>query len=177
MPYYRLAYHKQQTTWVWKSTVLTSLDAVFHFLKIYRNLLPDGIRVFSAPSKEGLNEMLSRENSGLESGSVAGEQFLRDRRLSIPEYEKAEPEPRRVESAARQTRDLTSLTPLHASDPMLSAAMGGGVRLLERRRMEMEWGSGSDHNTEYLFSLPDTIPQFLAWMRLRGMVQGGALHP
>jgi hypothetical protein len=48
---------------------------------------------------------------------------------------------------------------------------------LEKKRLEMEWGPGGDHNQAYLFSFPASIPQVLAWMRLRARVQAGEFHP
>jgi hypothetical protein len=174
MTYYRLAYQKHQTTtWVWKSTALTSLSAVFHLLKTYSPLLPDGIRVFTASSKAALDEMLSHENSGQISASVTAGQFLRDRKLSVPERAKAMPELHSTENAARQVTELASLSSTRENDLVLASSGGGGVGVLEKRRLEIEWGPGSDHNADYLFSLP----QFLAWMRLRARVQQGTLQP
>jgi hypothetical protein len=79
MTYYRLAFHNRQTgRWNWKTTVLSSLEAVFELLRCYRALLPqDRIRVFTASSKEELHEQLSRENSSLSSASVTAPNFCR----------------------------------------------------------------------------------------------------
>src|SRR6266567_4672747 len=84
MVYYRLAFLKPQTTlWHWKTTVLISLQAVSQWLRIYSFLPQDQIRVFSAPSKKNLEEMLQRENRGLPSGSITAEQFLRARHIQV----------------------------------------------------------------------------------------------
>ena len=81
MTYYRLAFQERQTPfWTWKSTGLTSLDAVLQLLRRISSLIPpDRIRVFSSSAKEDLHEMLSRENNGLASGSVTAAQFLQER--------------------------------------------------------------------------------------------------
>lgn len=45
--YYRVAlYSSQSATWQWKSTALTSLDALFGFLRLYHMVPRDRIRVF-----------------------------------------------------------------------------------------------------------------------------------
>jgi hypothetical protein len=52
MTYYRLAIqHRQTPYWTWKTTAVSSLQAVFHLLRIYRMLPQDSIRVFTAASK------------------------------------------------------------------------------------------------------------------------------
>src|SRR5262249_32028294 len=83
MTYYRLALHDRQTgKWSWKTTALTSLEAVFELLRCYRALLPqDRLRMFTASAKEELHEQLSQENNGLASGSVTASQFLQERNL------------------------------------------------------------------------------------------------
>src|SRR5579859_8090967 len=84
MIYYRLAVQDNETSkWIWKSTVLTSLVAVLHLLRIYNPIPPERIRVFSSTCIEGLAEMLNRENDGLVSGSLTAGEFLRERRLSV----------------------------------------------------------------------------------------------
>jgi hypothetical protein len=83
MTYYRLAVQDRQSThWIWKTTPLTSLQAVFQVLRKYAALPLDGIRVFNASSEEALNEMLSRQNNHLESASVTATQFLRERNIA-----------------------------------------------------------------------------------------------
>ena len=78
MTYYRLAVQDRQTTkWTWKTTALTSLQAVFQLLRTYEKLPQDSIRVFTASSKEDLDEMLSHENDGLTSSSVTATQCKR----------------------------------------------------------------------------------------------------
>ena len=75
--YYRLAMRsKTSPDWHWKSTVLTSLEAVLRLLRLYQALPHDRLLVCSAPSRERLNEMLRRANDGLESSAVTAIQFL-----------------------------------------------------------------------------------------------------
>src|ERR1051326_7772953 len=88
MKYYRLALYTNRTgTWCWATTVLTSLQSVFHVLRSYRSMPQDRIRVFTAEVKEELQVMLRNENGHVASGSVTAAQFLHERRLkaSIPE--------------------------------------------------------------------------------------------
>jgi hypothetical protein len=57
------------------------LQAVLQLLRSFRALPQNSIRVFTAASKEDLNEMLERENTHGLSGSVTAAQFLRERLL------------------------------------------------------------------------------------------------
>src|SRR6266852_4963747 len=81
MVYYRVALQTDQSNpWRWKSTVLTSLDALFGFLKLYSMLPRDSIRVFYSSSFECMDVMLERENKGLVSNSITAEQLMTGRR-------------------------------------------------------------------------------------------------
>ncbi len=83
MTYYRSALQDRQTTkWTWKTTAVTSLQAVFQLLRGYSMLPQDTIRVFTASSKEELNELLSRQNNHLASSSVTAAQFLQERHIA-----------------------------------------------------------------------------------------------
>lgn len=48
---------------------------------------------------------------------------------------------------------------------------------LEVRRLELELGSGRDHDSLYTFTLPTSTPQVLAWTRLLTKVHQGELQP
>jgi len=86
MTYYRLAVQDHQTTqWIWKTTAVTSLHAVFQLLRIYGPLSQRGIRVFTASSKENLREQLSHQKNNLASNSVTATQFLQNRKLAVQE--------------------------------------------------------------------------------------------
>jgi hypothetical protein len=43
----------------------------------------------------------------------------------------------------------------------------------EQKRLEIELGPGSDHDTPYLFTLPISQQERLAWIRLQKQVQAG----
>lgn len=71
MIYYRVAIQTHQSsTWQWRSTILTSLEAVFGFLRIYGHIPRERIRVFYSSSAQAMDEMLARENQGLASNSL-----------------------------------------------------------------------------------------------------------
>ena len=89
MTYYRLATHNQHTAlWTWKSTVVTSLQAVFQLLRIYRVLPQDRLRVFSSPCKEDLPQTtLDCEKHTLTAYSVTATEFARARKLQSGELQ------------------------------------------------------------------------------------------
>ncbi len=77
--YYRVAIQVDPLpTWQWKSTPISSLDALFQWLRLYRALPQDRLRVFSSSSCEEMNEQLARENMGYRSISVTAAQFLQE---------------------------------------------------------------------------------------------------
>src|SRR5690242_18394631 len=123
MKYYRLAsYHHQTAKWIWKTTPLTSLQAVFHVLRLYAALPQDRIRVFTASSKEELGEMLKYENQNQISVSVTAVQFLHERNMQVRGQDGLEQ--RAAQQAVRQTTVATYLpsseqrTALGASESM-----------------------------------------------------------
>ena len=209
MIYYRLALQERQTSlWTWKSTGLTSLDAVLQLLRRFSSLIPpDRIRVFISSAKEDLDERLSRENNGLASDSVTAAQFLQERGIrshamaasehDVPEARENQGTGSRVVSPAsllngddvsqaegwmrmpglqaRATKTLPDTLPNESSTAACSPR-SGGMHILERRRLELELGPGSDHDVPYTFSLPLSMPQVLAWMRLLAKVQRGELE-
>src|SRR5437764_13375997 len=85
MTYNRVASQaSQSSTWQWKSTVLTSLETVFGFLKLYRMVPKDRIRVFFSSAIQSLDEMLARENQGLASNSLTAEQLFNGGKPILP---------------------------------------------------------------------------------------------
>jgi hypothetical protein len=63
--YYRVATRVDASaTWQWKSTVLSSLETLVQFLRLYGALRLDHLRVFSSSSRNGLEEQLVQENTG-----------------------------------------------------------------------------------------------------------------
>jgi hypothetical protein len=176
MTYYRMAWQDRQTaTLIWKTTALTSLQAVFQLLRSFRALPQDSIRVFMAASKEDLNEMLSRENARLVSGSVTAVQFLRDRLLHVPGQHATENTT--AEPAVRLAMVLAARSSQREQHTNTGFPDSAGPNSLERMRLERESGPGGDHDTPYRFTLPVSTPQLLAWVRLQTRVQAGELQP
>jgi hypothetical protein len=80
--YYRVAIQADASpTWQWKSTTLSSLNALFQLLRRYRNLSQDHLRVFSSSSREDMDEQFARENNGLASHSVTAAQFMQEQMI------------------------------------------------------------------------------------------------
>jgi hypothetical protein len=96
MIYYRIALRAEQS-WQWKSTMLTSLDTLFGFLKLYSMVAGDHIRVFFSTSPKYMDEMLARANKGLASNSMTAEQFLKVKRCITSEESTNRLEIRRLE--------------------------------------------------------------------------------
>jgi hypothetical protein len=165
--YYRVAIQLDtQPTWKWKSTALSSLNTLFHWLQYYRVLPHDRLRIFSSSSQEALNEQIVRENQGLLSTSTMATQFLQERLLAPQEVMR--------EGSANKTRgneravSIATLTESSLAESSRSP--------LEKRRDELERGAGGDHDFPYRFTSPASMPQFLAWVKLLVRVQQGDLH-
>jgi hypothetical protein len=175
--YYRVAIQvKPSPTWQWKSTVLSSLDALFQWLRLY-HALQEHLRVFSCSSREGIDEQFVRESKGLESSSVTAAQFLQQRRVSSREVGGGS-----SESREHGTRGAASIAV--ATNPLLHESVKGAHVLserdmssLERRREERERGVGGDHDSPYTFTLPAFMPLALAWSSLLARVRSGELEP
>lgn len=181
--YYRVATRTNQAPeWKWKSTVLTSLQALFGFLRMYNHVPEDSIRVFFSSSVEYMNEMLARENSGLASNSVTARQFLNGKRISSGEMAHLESElggesepGRRPTGTLVLADDATKQSPVEKT-PGGQLSRETSMSSLDMKRLELEMGAGGDHDTPYTFSLPVSMPQVLAWMRLLSKVQLGELE-
>ena len=91
--YYRVAIQLDPSAlWQWRSTVLSSLNALLQFLRLYQALPQDRLRVFSSSSCEEMNEQLVRENTGLGSPSLTAAQFLQERMIRSTEVTRGAPE-------------------------------------------------------------------------------------
>jgi hypothetical protein len=87
MTYYRLAIQDRHTARLgWRTTALTSLQAVFYQLRRYSAMSQDRLRVFMASSPEEMYQQLAQENNRLESHSVTAAQFLQERLLTLQQY-------------------------------------------------------------------------------------------
>ena len=165
--YYRVAIQVDATpTWQWKSTALSSLNTLFHWLQYYRVLPHDRLRIFSSSSQDELNEQLVRENEGLLSTSTMATQFLQERGITQ----------RGVggQAAAGGTRAIER-TAFFAAVTELSLAESSASPL-DKCREELECGAGGDHDLPYRFTLPTSTPQTLAWLTLQVRVQQGDLQ-
>lgn len=173
--YYRIAIKADSSSqWQWKSTVLSSPDAVFHWLRLYRALPYDRLRVFLSASREVVNEQPVREGLELESDSLAALQFLREHSLEAPGA-----------ALAGERRKYEPIAPIAVSIGSVSNESGwgafvldqSGASFLEKRRVELEHGPGGDHDRPYQFRLPSYLPQALAWTKLLVRAQQGELEP
>jgi len=166
--YYRVAIRVDAPpSWKWQSTALGSLNSLLQWLQVYRAFPHDRMRIFSSPSRETLNEQRVRENQGLESTSVPATQFLQERGIT--------PRGAVREAGAggsRENKRTTSIPAETGGTPYESC-----VSPLEKRREEIEHGAGGDHDLPYQFTLPTSMPQVLAWVRLLARVELRDLQP
>jgi hypothetical protein len=76
MIYYRMALRGSQSTkWRWKSSPFTSLNAVLMWLRLYRCVPREHIRIILSSSPEHMETMLSRINQGLFSTAITVDQL------------------------------------------------------------------------------------------------------
>lgn len=93
MIFYRVAFQGDQPeTWKWRSTSVTSMNALLLLLQTYKSLPQDRIRVFFGTSRESMEKMLQRENQGLVSTSVTADQMLDGKSISNLEVARLEME-------------------------------------------------------------------------------------
>ena len=175
--YYRVAIQGDSSVlWQWKSTVLSSLDTVLQFLRLYRALPLDRLRVFSSSSRGELQSQLEQENKGLPSTSLTAAQFLSERMI-LPATARSRASREGAPSREKGSVVVISQQAVNERDGEASALENRGMSVLERRREELESGPGGNHDFPYRFSLPLSLPQVLAWMRLLTKVEQGELQP
>lgn len=166
--YYRVAIQVEaQPAWKWQSTTLSSLGTLLQWLQVYRAFPQERLRIFSSASPRELNEQLARENQGLFSASVPAPQFLHERRIALQGAVR--------EAGAGGTRAgerMASFPAKPAPTPDKS-----GISPLDKHREELERGAGGDHDLPYQFTLPASLPQVLAWVKLLVRVQQGDFQP
>jgi hypothetical protein len=178
MMYYRVAIQLDPPlTWQWKSTVLSSLHTLFQFLRLYSVIPQDYLRVFSASSREGLEEQLVQENKGLGSNSATAAQFLQERLIRSPEVARGTSEREVGECQKMPSVAVSTETRLNESSRAAHTLDERSISSLERRRLELELGTGGDHDVPYSFALSASMPQVLAWMGLLAKVHRGELQP
>lgn len=169
MIYYRLALQNRRTDrWNWKSSALTSLQSVFHLLRIYNAIPQDRLRVFSASAKAELDKQLDEENNGRASGSVPAAQFMhRDSGQNSQANQREDSYIERTEQTPPRSIAVVSTASRQSFIPIGYAAETLVLNKLDQKRLEIEMGAGGDHDTPYVFRLPTFMPQLLAWMRLQ----------
>ncbi len=176
--YYRVAIQTgQSSTWQWKSTPLSSLNVLLQWLQFYRALPHDRLRIFSSSLREEMNEQLVRENQGLVSTSITATHFMQERGLHSPEASRGNSDPGvqgHQETAFIAVSTRAQLNESSRAIPALDEKSGSS---LEKRRLELELGTGADQDIPYSFALPASIPQVLAWLRLLAKVHRGEVQP
>jgi len=180
MPWYRVAMQVNTApNWKWKSTVLCTLETLFGWLRLYRMIPLEQLRVFSAVSHEDLNEQLMRANQGLASTSVPAANFLQERGMNIEGLTGVIPAWNVQEHRRTVTLTIASATATlwNENTSEASPLYDQGTSALEKQRVAIESGVGGDHDTPYKFALPSSMPQVIAWLRLMKLIQCGELQP
>ena len=181
--YYRVAIQRQgdqldrPPSWQWRSTLLSSLQTLFQFLRFYGALPQDQLRVFSSSSRESLEEQLAQENRGHESDSVTAAQFLRERMICSPKVARRTSEREGGSYRVKVSTSVATHTSMNESRKGLTTLDREGLSALERRRLELERGAGGDHDLAYWFTGPSSLPQAIVWMKLLVKAQDGEWHP
>ena len=125
MIYYQVALRvSQSTTWLWRSTVLTSLHTVLGLLNMYRCVPRQHIRIFLSTSPGQMEVMLSRANQGLLSTAITTDQLWDKHRVSWIEVRRLE-----MELGAGGDHDQAYTWSLSSSGPHVLA----WTKLLARR--------------------------------------------
>jgi hypothetical protein len=193
MIYFRVALQMNRSSqWKWLSSMLNTPGTLFGFLDMYDRVPKDRLRVFFATSKEFLNEMLVRENSGLLSNSITVDDFLKiGRKIDGQHIKQLESElglelNKKLIARSAITGKLAEERPsVQATSTFESAhSVTSEARLNGQERNLLglieelsEWSGGGDHDTPYTFALPVSMPQTLAWAKLLAKVQRGELIP
>ena len=149
---------------------------MFQWLRLYRTVPHDRLRIFSCPSREEMNEQLLQENQGLGSTSVTAAQFLQEQLISSREVERGAVT-QRIQGNARTSSTVVTGASLGESSGELQTLYERGISALEKRRGELERGTGGDRDLPYRFTLPTAMPQVLAWVKLLVRAHNGDLQP
>lgn len=166
--YYRVAFQVDaQPPWKWQSTALSSPHIVLQWLQFYRAFPQERLRIFSSSSREEMNEQLARENQGLSSTSVPATHFLQARGIT------PRGAVREAGASGAQAHEHTAFIPAKPSP----SPDESGMSLLDKRREALERGAGGDHDLPYRFTLPTSMPQVFAWVKLLARVQQGDFQP
>ena len=180
MTWYRIAIQLNTApNWQWKSTVLGTLETLFGWLRLYRMIPLEQLRVFSAASEENLNEQLMRVNQGLASTSVPAANFLQERGMGIEGLTGVMPAWKIQEQRRTATLPVATAPALlwNECKSEVSPVYEQGMNALENQRVAIESGMGGDHDTPYRFAFPSSMPQVITWFRLMKRIQCGELQP
>lgn len=162
--FYRVAIRPDVTApWKWRSTPLSSRDALFAFLRLYQSIPMDRLQVFSARTREELNAQLEMANRDLAVRDARRVTASLSMQGAATGSASAEEETRASEGSQRN----------HSGNTLM---LGASINVIEKTRIELESGKGGDHDTPYLCTLPTTTPQMMAWIHLRNRVQNGELQ-
>lgn len=174
--YYRVAIQTDSLpAWKWKSTVVSSLEVLFRFLRLHHTIPANRLRIFTSSSREDMSEMLVRENNGLDNNSVTAEQFLLERHLHVWVTGKAEQTTQETQTPTEAGTIVSSQLSQPKHNLNTDYAPAYIMNPLDRRRQEIEFGPGGDHDCPYTFTLPLSIPEMLAWIKLLEKVQGDSI--
>ena len=179
--FYRVASQQEPSAlWKWESRVIASLEVLARILWMYRSMPRSHLRVFFSSSVEGLDLLLDRENTGLASDSIPVEHLLHERWRTS--QISGQIDLRQFESELRTRNSVGMGATTTGGEPSLpekrrSPSPAGSLDVLDRRRLEVELGTPGDHDTRYTFTLPPSLPQVLAWMKLLAQVQESAFLP
>lgn len=160
----------------WISTPLASIEALLQLLHRFSVIPQNTMHVFMAPSREELNTLLAQENEGLAVHSVPADQFLCERGIGCQEMQQENATDTMQEQGRTRTGTLTPLRPLTENRIVAPILKQQGGSTLESKRVEMEMGEGGDHDSPYIFTLPVSVPQLLAWTHLQVRVLQGELQ-
>ena len=172
--------------------MLNTPGTLFDFLNMYDRVPKNRLRVFFATSRDFMNEMLVRINSGLLSNSVTVEEFLnRGKRIDGQQIKQFE-----FELGLQENKELIARSVItrklgdeHLSMQATSSFESANYATPEARgnnrernlsglmQEESERSRGGDYDTPYTFALPVSMRQALAWTRLLAKVQRGELEP
>ena len=176
--YYRVAIQADSSSILeWKSSVLSELSALFQWLRLHQALRYDRLRLFSCSSREELIDQLMQENEGLGYTSVTAAQFLEKRGISSPKMRQGTLEHSARGEEAMASTTVTTIPSLNEISREAHALPMQGMSALERRRVELEFGTADDHDVPYTFALPASWPAVLAWMKLLTKVHAHELQP
>ena len=179
--FYRVASQQDPSAlWQWESRVIASLEVLLRVLWMYRSLPRSHLRVFFASSVEGLDLLPDRETKGLLSNSIPVDHLLQGRWRTSQSISQLDLRQFELELRTRNSMGMGETST--GGEPSVperrrSTSPQGSRDVLDRRRLEVELGAPRDHDTLYLFTLPTSLPQVLAWMKLRAQVQDGAFQP